>query len=129
MNKEQALNSFWNGFGIPAFDENSVPEYITKDGALVPLEPPYITYETRTDDFGYPVALTASIWYRSSTWADITAKAQEISDFIGRGGRMIAYSGGAFWIQKASPWASRMDDPADNMIRRIVLNVTVEYLQ
>ena len=26
MNKAQALDQFWNGFGIPAWDENTVPE-------------------------------------------------------------------------------------------------------
>ena len=120
MNKMQTLNAFWNSFGLKAYDENSVPD----DAVL-----PYITYEASNDDFGHTLAQTASLWYRSSSWSDITAKEQQISDFITRGGRMIAYQGGALWIQKASPWAQRMDDPSDEMIRRIVLNVTVEFME
>lgn len=119
MNKIQALNAFWNGFGLKAYDEYSVPD----DAAL-----PYITYEVANDDFGNTVANTASLWYRSSSWGEITAKEQQISDYITRGGRMIKYDQGAMWICKASPWAQRMDDPSDDMIRRIVLNVTIEFL-
>lgn len=119
MNKIQTLHSFWSSFEIKAYDENSVP-----DG--IPF--PYITYEVSSDDFGNTLAQTASLWYRDSSWTGITEKEQEISDFITRGGRNIVYDGGAMWIQKGTPWAQRMNDPSDEMIRRIVLNVTIEFL-
>lgn len=119
MNKIQALHAFWGSFGLKAYDETSVP-----DGA----ELPYITYEVSSDDFGKSLAQTASLWYRSSSWADITAKEMQIADFIGRGGRMIAYTGGAMWIQKGQPWAQRMAEPSDDMVRRIVLNIEIEFL-
>jgi hypothetical protein len=119
MNKMQTLHSFWSGFGLKAYDENSVPDN---------AELPYITYEASDDDFGNALGQTASLWYRSSGWNEITEKEQQISDFITRGGRMIAFDGGAMWIQKASPWAQRMNDPSDEMIRRIVLNITIEFI-
>jgi len=129
MNKIQTLHSFWSGFGLKAYDENSVPEQVDNgSGGKTKLEPPYITYEVITDEFGRMLSLTASLWYRSASWAEITAKEQQISDFITRGGRMIAYDGGAMWIQKGSPWAQRMGDPSDEMIRRIVLNIVIEFL-
>ena len=55
-------------------------------------------------------------------------RAQEIADYITRGGRMLKYDDGAMWLQKGSPWAQRMDDPSDEMIRRIVLTVAIEFL-
>lgn len=119
MDKMQALHSFWSGFNLKAYDENSVPD----DAQL-----PYITYEASTDDFGNTLAQTASLWYRSSSWKDITAKEEEIAEYITRGGRLISYDRGALWLKRASPWAQRMDDPSDEMIRRIVLNVAVEFL-
>ena len=119
MNKIQALNTFWNGFKLKAYDEYSVPD----NTAL-----PYITYEVSDGDFGNTLAQTASLWYRSSSWSEITEKEQEIANFITRGGRMVRYDGGAMWIKKASPWAQRLDDPSDEMIRRIILNITVEFL-
>ena len=42
MDKAQALHSFWSGFGLTAYDENTVP-----DGAQLP----YITYEVEGDPY------------------------------------------------------------------------------
>lgn len=119
MDKIQALHNFWSSFNLTAYDENSVPD----DAQL-----PYITYEVSSDDFGNTLAQTASLWYRSTSWADITRKEQQISNYITKGGLIYPYDGGALWIQKASPWAQRMSDPSDDKIRRIVLNVTIEFL-
>lgn len=119
MDKLQTLHTFWSGFGLKAYDENSVP-----DNAQLP----YLTYEASDDSFGNSIAQTANLWYRSSSWSEITEKEQEIAEFITRGGRTIKYDKGAMWIQRASPWAQRINDPSDDMIRRIVLNVTVEFL-
>lgn len=119
MDKIQTLAAFWNGFGLPAYDETDVPD----DATL-----PYITYEVSSDSFGTQLMQSASLWYRSSSWADITQKEEQIAEFITRGGRTLKYDDGVMWIQKASPWAQRMADPSDEMIRRIVLSVLVEFL-
>lgn len=119
MDKIQALHSFWSGFDLKAYDETSVPDN---------TQLPYITYEVSSDDFGNTLAQTASLWYRDSSWASITAKEQQIANYLGRGGKMITYDDGAVWISKASPWSQRLADPSDEMIRRIVLNVQVEFL-
>ena len=119
MNKIEALHSFWSGFNIPAYDVNSVPD----DATL-----PYITYEVSEDGFGSILPLTANVWYRSNSWVGITSKVQEIATNLSRGGRVIEYDGGALWIQKSSPWAQRLGNVGDETIRRIVLNVTIEFL-
>lgn len=119
MTALQSLQAFWGSFGIPAYDENTIPD----DATL-----PYITYEASEDFFGATLAQSASLWYRSPSWAAITEKEQEIADFITRGGRQIAYDGGAFWIKRGNPWAQRMNEPSDNMVRRIVLNIEIEFL-
>lgn len=127
MNKMMTLDAFWNGFNVPAFDENSVPD--EKDRiALSGKAFPYITYEVTSDEFGNKLAQTASLWYRSSSWAGATKKEQEIADYIGRGGRLVKYDGGAIWVCKGSPWAQRMDDSSDELIKRIILNVEIEFL-
>lgn len=127
MNALQALQAFWSDFDIPAFDENVVPtkeERIEYYGAAFP----YITYEASSDFFGVEVAQTANIYYRSTSWAAITEKEQEIASRISRGGLFIACDNGALWIKRATPWAQRMGDQTDDMIRRIVLNYTVEFI-
>lgn len=119
MNELQALQAFWSGFDLPAYDENTVPD----DAKM-----PYITYEASNDFFGEEVAQTANIYYRSMSWADITAKEQQIAQAISRGGVIKECEGGALWIKRGTPWAQRMSDQADDAIRRIVLNYTVEFI-
>lgn len=117
MDKAQALYNFWAGFSLPAYDENRVPE----DAAF-----PRITYETNTDSFGAEIPLAASLWYKSTSWAEITQKAAEISRYIGMGGKIINIDGGALWIKRGSPFAQRTSGENDS-IRKIALNISAEF--
>ena len=119
MDKAQVLHNFWAGFGLPVYDETRVP-----DGAPFPR----ITYETILDSFGTEVALTASLWYYSESWKDITRKALDISQAIGMGGKVLRTSDGAMWIKRGNPFAQRMPDNNDS-IRRIVINVSTEFFE
>ena len=120
MDKLQAYHAFWSSFGLKAYDETSVPDTATL---------PYITYEASSDFFGTDLAMTASLWYRSTSWADITAKEKAIASDIGRGGKIVSYTGGGIWIRRGTPWAQRMPDSTDDMVRRIVLNVIIEFIE
>ena len=117
--KEQALNAFWSSFGVPAYDENTVPD----DAAM-----PCITYETSIGDLFNTVLLSASVWTRSASWAWAANKAQEISDEIGTGGTCYGYDGGMLWIKRGKPFAQRVADPADSMIRRYLINIEADFL-
>lgn len=120
MDKAQALQSFWSSFGIPAYDQYSVPD---------DADYPYITYEVATDSFGYSIPLTASVWYRSSSWQDISKKAEEIAEFIGKKGyRIKSIDGGYMWVTKGSVFAQRMNDPNDDMVKRVYMSITAEFL-
>lgn len=120
MNVVQALYSFWAGFGLDAYDEKSVPDE---------AQMPYITYETITDDFGSPVASTANIFYRSTSWVDVSAKAMQIESAIGNGGKIVPFDGGAFWIVKGHPFSQRLKDSNDDSVRDIVINVGIEFIR
>ena len=120
MDSVQTLHKFWSGFGLPAYDETTVP-----DDAKVP----YITYEASDDFFGSNLSLTASLWYRSTSWQAITEKEKEIANAISLGGKMLQCDEGAIWIKRGTPWAQRMSDSSDNMIRRIVLNIELESIK
>lgn len=120
--KAEAYHSFWTQFGIPAYEENSVP-----DGANAPGFP-RLTYEFGTDAFSdYGVSLTVSLWYRDTSWVTCNAMAETISQVIGRGGVTHPCDGGNFWVTRGSPWAIRMGDENDDQIKRIVFNVTVRW--
>ena len=119
MNKEQALQAFWASFGLPAYDELSVP-----DGA----EMPYITYGVSTGALGDPIQLHGSIWYRSPSWDAITQKAHQIGQDVGEyGHKILVLDNGRLFLAQGVPFAQRMSDPNDDMIRRIYININAEF--
>lgn len=118
MDKEQAWNSFWNSFGVKAYDAITVPD----DATL-----PRITYDLATTDFNNQIFLTISIWGRSTSWKSVTDILHEVERRIGLGGCTVPYDGGMIWIKKASPFANRLGEQSDDTIRRIVVNVEVEF--
>lgn len=118
MTKAAAIHSFWSSFGLPAYEENAVPQDV---------EFPYLTYTVVTDSFGVQTALTANLWYRSSSWTAINAKTEEISTAISRGGIILPCDGGAVWLQRGSPFAQSLGGEADELIKRKYINITAEF--
>ena len=119
MTKAAAIYQFWSSFGLTAYEENTVPT----DASF-----PYITYQLVTDSFDREIPLTASIWYRSESWAGINAKTEEISQKISRGGKIIPCDGGAIWLKRGQPFAQSMGDESDDLIKRKYLNITAEFM-
>lgn len=120
MDKAQAIHQFWKQFDLPAYDENTVP---------TDTEFPYLTYSVSTDSIGNLLALSASLWYRSPSWKDIQVKTYEIENALASTGYAIMkLDEGYVWFVKGTPFAQRMSDPEDDMIRRMYLNVTAEFL-
>ena len=119
MDKAQALHAFWSSFGIPAYDENCVPD----DAQM-----PYITYEVQTDSLEANLSISASLWYRSLSWEAITKKADEIALYIvNMYPPAVKIDTGRMYVTKGSPFAQRMAEPSDKYIRRMVLNINVEF--
>lgn len=119
MTKASAIYQFWSGFGLTAYEENTVPDDATF---------PYITYQLVTDSFYREIPLAASIWYRSESWTGINAKTEEISQKISRGGKIISCDGGSIWLKRGQPFAQNMGDESDNLIKRKYLNITAEFM-
>lgn len=120
MDKQQAIDTFWNSFGIPAYDENSVP-----DDAVMP----YITYNVISDSLDSVVNLYANLWYSSMSWKDISLKSEEIAERIVKmNPPSIAIDNGRLYLAKGKPFAQRMSEPEDDKIRRIYINVQAEFL-
>lgn len=121
-NKWQAQQTFWSSFGIPAYDENTVP-----DGATMP----YITYEAVSGNLGAQTTISASLWYRSNSWAEISQKADQIAQQIALAEKPAIKIDNGFMkvrLPNGMPFAQRMDEPSDRQVRRIVLTVEIEFL-
>lgn len=121
MNAQAALNSFWNGFGWTAWEENTVP-----DNAFS-IANQYITYSAGESGFDEPMTLTASLWQRSTSWAGTVEKAEQIMQEIGMRGSFVPFDNGTLWIKRGTPFSQRMSDE-DTAVRRIYLNIEVEYI-
>lgn len=104
---------------MKAYDENTVAENATF---------PRITYSVSTDSIGNLVILSASLWYNTRSWEDISKKADEIAADLGYGGKIIKIDNGYLWLVKGSPFAQRMSEPSDKMVRRIIININAEFL-
>ena len=120
MSKASALYSWFNGFGIEAFEESNVES-----------NPPYprLTYTYTTGDFDSgEVPIIVNLWYRTESNVTIDAKAEQIYDAIGRGGVMIPVSNGAIWLKRGSPFCQAIAEPSDANIRRRYINITAEFL-
>lgn len=123
MDKAQAIHKFWSSFGIPAYDSATVPT-----GSDAPMFP-YITYDVQTDSMDNVLPMSGSIWYRSTSWEQITHKTEDVARTIGSRGYYIdTLDNGYVWITKGTPFAQRMSDPDDDMIRRMYINISVEFL-
>ena len=115
----QTWQEWLEGFGLPTYDESTVPE----DATL-----PRITYQWAETELDAPTSIPVSLWYRAKGWKDITQKAEEFFDGIGYGGKTIKTNDGYLWVLRGSPFYQRVTDEDDG-IRRIVLNITVEHLR
>lgn len=71
-----ALNTFFNGFSLPAYPVNTVP-----DGVDVP----YITFYISQPDWLDKSSGYAQVWYRTKSNTVVYSKADEIVQAIGYG--------------------------------------------
>lgn len=120
MTKEAALKQFFSGFGIKAYPSTAVPKDVQFE---------YLVYDVITAAFeGGPVSLTVNLWYHTTQESPPNAKAREISEALGMGGRVLPCDGGYIWLKRGSPWCQSLSDETDKNIKRRYLNITAEYL-
>ena len=117
MDKFAALKAYWSGFNLPAYEESTVPT-----NAVMP----YITYEAAIGSLNGEIPLSASLWYRGTSWAPIMQKVTEIEPYIDR---QVKIDGGYLKVRRnENNFAQPMSDPEDDQIRRIRLSVEAEFL-
>lgn len=76
MQTAEALYDFFSAFGIPAYAESNEP-----DSASLP----YITYELAEPHWTESTNIHARVWYRSTSFAEIFEKVDEIKEALGEG--------------------------------------------
>lgn len=121
MDKWQAQDTFWNSFGLPAYDENTM---LDEEPAY-----PYLTYEAQDGAIDQTLSLSASLWYRSTSWREISLKADEIHAAV-KHGVIIRVNGGFLWIKspEGAPFAQRMTSGGDEDVKRMYITLSAEAL-
>lgn len=117
MNKAQAIQTFWESFGVPAYEESTVP-----DNAVMP----YITYSMVEDSIDHPIPMTGSVWDKTYSWTRVSQIVDNISNELIQV-KSIPLDVGFVYITRGTAFAQRMVDE-DDTIRRIYINLMVEYL-
>lgn len=112
------LLKFFSGFGIPAYTENTLPD----DAEL-----PYITYSLVFPDWRTSGSISASIWYSGTSFKEVFAKADEISNAIGEGIRLPVVEGGCVYLSKDSPFAQEQPTQSDT-VKAVSLNIGIQAI-
>lgn len=119
MTKEAAIYNFFSSFGLTAYATTAVPE----DAVF-----PYLTYTSVVGAWNDVNSITVNLWYYTTSEAIPNAKAQEISDRLGLGGKLIRCDDGGIWLKRGSPWCQPLKDEVNENIKRRYINITAEFL-
>lgn len=96
-----AVYEFFGSFGIPAYDQNAVPD----DAQL-----PYITCYVQEPEWGRQASGYAQVWYRTKSRAMVNAKTDEIVRAIGDQGYKAKTNSGYVLIRPETPIVSPVSD-------------------
>lgn len=130
MTKWEAQQYYWSSFGLLAFNEQTVPDFVpVEEGQQIvmkPLETPYITYEPVVGSLNGPMTATARVWYHGTSYKDVFKKCDEIAE---KGDKEIPIKGGKMLVRiPERNFARPLDDPNDKQLRTAVLTVNIEFL-
>lgn len=120
MDRWESIYNFWSSFGIPAYEENSVPD-------LQDLTFPYLTYQASSAGFDESASANVSVWTKNTSWAQADALSDSIETALKDGGQVLHYDGGLIWITPGTPFAQNMGDPSDDRIKRKLLSVQMNF--
>lgn len=100
-NTAQALNQFWNGFGIPAYTSDTVPDE---------QELPYIVYNLTETDPLESKSHYAQVFYRSTSNTALLAKVDEILAAFHNSGNSIRLECSGGYVVLRNPTVQMLTD-------------------
>lgn len=100
INTALALQTFYGGFGLPAYCENDVP----MDAVL-----PYITYDIVETEPLEPATHHAKVWERTTDYNNILTVVDQIKAAIGEAA-VLDCDGGYVVIRPSSPYVQLLTD-------------------
>jgi hypothetical protein len=108
-----ALKGFFSGFGIPAYQEGTVPD----DTQL-----PYITYSIASPEWNQKASMYAQVWDRTTSNAGIIRIADQITAAIGER-KIIPLDGAGYLV--IWPETPKVQIMVDGDYRNAYINLSV----
>lgn len=115
-NAAATLKTFFSGFGLPAYQEGSVPDDV---------ELPYITFSLSEPEWNTKASMYARVWDRTTTNAPIIRIADQIARAIGIQKR-LPMDGGYLIIWPETPLVQVL---VDGDIRSAYINLSINSYQ
>lgn len=112
----KALKEFVGSFGLPAYTVQSVPKDVNV---------PYLTYPLTEPEWDQKATFYIQGWYRTTSNAELTAKADQIIAYIGTGITLQTASG-YLVIYPESPLVQLM---TDGDYRSFYINLSINAYQ
>lgn len=107
-----ALKTFFSGFGLSAYAENSVPDT---------AQLPYITYSISDPEWNQKASMYAQVWDRTKSNDGLIRIADQIAADIGEG-KNIPLEGGYLVIWPETPLTQIL---VDGDFRRAYINLSI----
>lgn len=119
---QRALYGFWSSFGVEAYYEGRVPvKDYKEDGTIIPIDPPYITFDAHSGETFAADTLVAISWHMAKNGANVQRERADMLDRIARaippaGRRIDLESGGYLMLYRGPSFQSFYDDPEDRSV-------------
>ena len=124
-NTAKALHGFFSSFGLLAFTEYNVPdEYPDGNGVMQKVTLPYITYSLVEPSWRDSATMYARVWYRSTSYAEVTAKVDQIKAAVGEC-LSIPTPGGAVYLIPGTPYTQNMPMEGDDTLKVVYMNFQI----
>lgn len=127
----KALYAFWSRFDVPAYVDGLVPPKMdaagnpmtNKDGDMIPVDPPYITFEVANGEMMTTAQLAAMCWHmaRNTDGENVQLERalllDKIAEAIPEAGLQIGLDGGGYIVlrRNGGSWQSYynpVDEPS-----------------
>ena len=109
-----ALKTFFSGFGVPAYAEDSVPDE---------TELPYIAYSQNIPGWSRKASMFVKVWDRTTSNARIMQIADQITAAIGEC-KTITHEGGYLVLWPETP---KVQIQVDGDVRYAYINLSANY--
>lgn len=116
LDKWSAQKMYWSSFGLPAYEENTVP-----DDAVMP----YLTYQAVNGQLGGVPNASANLYYKGTSWTRIMQEVNQMEKAIDR---QIFIEGGIMKVRKPLQHFAQPQPETVKNVRRMLLTVEIEFM-